>query len=1034
MFNNLHRIATIMTLSLLSYLAVAQDLKINEVVSDNRTGLTDYKDDYQDWIEIINDGSTHLNLSGYTLSDDPENPEKWRFPSTLVRAHGYQIVFASEDDSEDNELHTNFKIADGETISLYNKDGELVDQIEVPKLKKDISYGRLNMLDNTLGYFEEPTPGKKNTTQNYLGYLPAPELSHESGFYSECVNLTATHEAAGVTIRYTLDGSMPTDMSASMNTGLNLLDASTNNDYFSLIKTNPGADFYDDGFTESRANSRGWLPPYTITKKTNVLQARAFKEGYIPSKSINETYFVFPDSSDTYSLPVISLTTDEDNFFDDEIGIYVYGTTGDEGNYKLGGDEWEREVHLQYFTNEGELGFEQRLGARIHGGGGRHSTLKNIRVYAREEYGKDKIKYDFFNDKDNDEFERLLIRGPGHRPDCTPRDNLADLLLENQDMDIQHLHPSILFINGEYWGIHTIKERFDTRYLAAKYGKDKDDYVMMKNKRSLDSGEEADKEHYQALLDFVDTCDMTIESNYEYTNTQMDIENYINYLAFEIYMGNSDWVVNNIRYWRYKGEDSCRVEDNALDGRWRWFMFDFDLVFGSSCASISYSTNMMDNAFDPELEGYTMLARGLKTSDTFCRDFINRMCDLKNSTFTVDNFQRCVTQIDNTKTPEMLEHVQRWRYPSAAETIAERADEVPSLKPWEETIKDLYNYPIKRGDKIIKQLTEEFDLDKTYKLTVDVNDMSMGTIKVNTIEITEELEGVTAKVYPWSGDYFTAIPVDVVAIPKRGYRFAFWDKTDDTDASLYLDLDKNTHLTAVFELDPEYADNDILFINEIMASNNKMLADEYDAHADWVEIYNPNDKAIDLSGYYVSDNADNLFKYQIPTCPETNIIAPKGYKLIWCDDKDDRGSLHTTLKLDASGEQFILTRADSSVVDSISFGEMEKDESFGRLNDGEDNWEFFYPTYGPTPNSANKEYVPSAIDDEEENNINLYPNPVKQGQIVHLSEKTSFLLYNAMGQCVKSEKDTKYIATRNLASGVYFLHCENGNHSKLIIQ
>jgi hypothetical protein len=943
----------------------------------------------------------------------------------------YLIIFASENDNLGEELHANFKLSkEGETLSLYNHLGVLQDRYDSVLMKTDVSYGRPSQQAQQLAYFDQPSPGSANNTTAYPSLLEPPQLSHQSGFYADHLQVTLSHNESGVTFRYTLDGSEPSQYSPVYGSTMTFVNRENDDNVVSEIPTNPGFDYPFPGYDEDRANTRGWLPPVEKVNKTNVLKVKAFKTGYLESESVAATYFINPETSNRYNLPVISLTAEMSDFFSDETGIYVYGTSGAEGNYNEHGREWERLTFMQYFENDGSLAFEQQLGVRIHGGGGRHSTIKNMRMYARDEYGKSSLKYKFFSNSGIKEFKRFMVRGPGHRPDCAPRDDLADLLIQNLDMDVQHIQPVIVFLNGEYWGIHTIKERFDQKYLELKYGKKDDDYVIMRNRGTLDSGEEGDDQPYIDLLDFVATSDMSQMENYEYVKTQLDIDNYLNYFTSEVFMGNVDWVNTNIKFWRYKGFDKSTSGLNGLDGKWRWFMFDFDLVFGGSCKDITPTVNVLRNAFDPDYEEGSLLARRLKENNQFVYDFVNRMCDRMNSTFSENNFLLRLSEIDQMLSPHMLEHVKKWRYPSVSETLAGREMEVPSLEQWNFILEGLQVYPAERKRKIIDHMQEQFLLSDTIHMKLDVNNLSMGNIQVNSLFINEFTDGVTADVFPWHGTYFQNIPFTVIAVPKLGFRFVEWEETGETLDTLTLDLDFGMNLTAVFEEDPDFVFTDALYINEFMASNQSTITDEFDAHADWIEIFNPNSTPIDISGFYISDDKLNPYKYQFDRGSHSTIIPPYGYQLIWCDDRSERGIFHANFKLDSSGEDIVLTAPDSSVIDELSYGEQYTDVSFGRDQDGSFSWKFFQKPIGPTPGATNNN---ASIHELTNNHLLIYPNPVKRGKKVYFNQYSDVKLYNLLGELLFEEKHTTSLNTQSLNKGVYMVKLNENSNTKLIV-
>ena len=1012
--------------------ANAQDLIINEILSSNTIGILDSYNEHSDWIEIKNLSTKTISLEGYYLSDNDEDPRKWVFPNVDIAAHSFLLIFASKNNTTDKELHCNFKLSlHGENILLSNSEGLLIHRLNAAIQQPNISYGPpINAIDIPK-YYNLPTPNAENNSFGYDGFLDPPHLSHEPGYYEQSIEVDVSDDDMEVFFRYTLDGSDPHEDSPLYTGPLYFEDAATQANIISQIATNPSFDYPKPGYTESRAHNRGWLSPYESVNKVNVLKIKAFKTDYLPSTTVMATYIINLSGIHRYQLPVLSLASEAANFFDDEIGIYVYGNVGEEGNYKESGKDWERPLRAQFFEKDGSLAFEQNFGARIHGGGGRHSTLKNIRIYAREEYGEGVLDYKWFENSEADEFKRFLVRGAGHRPDCSPRDDLADLLLENLPMDIQHIRHVIVFLNGEYWGIHSIKERFDTDYLSLKYGKKKEDYVILANAGRLDSGDEGDEESYANLMEFVESNDMALDENYNYVKSQIDMDNYLSYFTSEVYMGNVDWIISNIKFWRYKGLDQNKSESNGLDGKWRWLMYDFDLTFGGSCQDISPFVNVLDDCFDEALGKYTLLARSLKNNEHFVDDFVNRMCDHMNSNFSTKNFREKCAQIDDEMSPEMLEHIKRWRYPSISTSLEERQEELPSLARWDSILSDLYQYPSQRKLKIIDHMQEEFDLSDTLQIILNVNDPMMGNVSVNSLLIDRHLEGVSQQVYPWRGTYFKDIPILIIARAKLGYRFVEWLETSNPNDSLNLIPEQGGSLTAIFEKDPDFIFEEALYINELMAINTETIQDDYQANADWFEIYNPNDRPIDLADYYISDDLEEVFKYQFPRGSIKTIIEAYGFQLIWCDGRPERGVLHTNFKLNSEGESLILSAPDSSVIDDFIFPQQYADISYGRQEDGDELWKYFQIPDDPTPGASNNKI---GIDEILTAETLIYPNPVSLGDRIYFNDRVSIRVYDYLGQIVFQGKGLYHMESSLLRKGIYIISFEGFKSQKLLVK
>ena len=153
---------------------------INEFMADNTTTIVDQDGDFNDWIELYNSNNTPINLSNFSLSDQDNNPYKWKFPEVIIPAQSFLIIFASGKNILDvNELHTNFKISsNGESLFLSNDLGQIIDQIEPIELTENKSYGRSPDGSDNLFPFVLSTPNNSNNLNNELVF------EFKRGFYT----------------------------------------------------------------------------------------------------------------------------------------------------------------------------------------------------------------------------------------------------------------------------------------------------------------------------------------------------------------------------------------------------------------------------------------------------------------------------------------------------------------------------------------------------------------------------------------------------------------------------------------------------------------------------------------------------------------------------------------------------------------------------------------------------------------------------------------------------------------------------------
>ena len=202
---------------------------------------------------------------------------------------------------------------------------------------------------------------------------------------------------------------------------------------------------------------------------------------------------------------------------------------------------------------------------------------------------------------------------------------------------------------------------------------------------------------------------------------------------------------------------------------------------------------------------------------------------------------------------------------------------------------------------------------------------------------------------PWAAEFFDDIPIEISAISSPGYRFSLWAGLSGVGEDITVTLDVDLNLTAVF-----VEDNDpgmVVYINELLASNDTTNVDEAGEFDDWIELYNAGTELQDIGGLFLTDNADNLTKWMIPDGTE---IQPQSFLLFWCDEDQEQGDLHTNFKLSGDGEFLSLVNFDGiTLLDSITFGPQSADISYGRVSDGGSEWNFL----SPTPEGENVPFI-----------------------------------------------------------------------------
>lgn len=815
-------------LQLFSTQASSQSIAINEILTANTTVNQDEDDSYQDWIEIRNNGVSPVNLNGFGLSDDPLIPFKWTFPAVSLGSGQYLIIWCSDKDRAvvGSPLHTNFKLSSaGETITLTNGSGLTLDTVTTPSMLQNISYGRNPNGNGPFKFYNVVTPEAANGAVSYDEALLPPTFSQESGFVTSGFFLTLSTTVPGATILYTLDGSEPQLSNLGGTT------YSYKNQYQEVSTAQPIGALLTSNFQTfqyslplsitdrsplpnkiaSKSTTFSFNPTYIPTSpvfKGTVVRAKLIKAGALDSKTETRTYYVTPTGAGRFSLPVLSLSVDENKLFDYNSGISVAGADFDNwraanpsldptyevdnANYFRRGRANEKVANISYLVNGVET-INQDIGIRISGGISRSNRSKSYKLYSRAEYGKDNMNYGFFANLTENNFTNLVLRNSGGDFVNTMfRDALCHNLLRSLNCITESYQPTISFINGEYNGILNLRENYDDQFFSRRFNiaATELDYLQDQGISAEGDAEYGDDTHYQAMLSYLNSNSMATASNYNYIKTQMDTDSFNDYFISNIYLQNGDWPGTNIEYWRKR---TAAYEPNApfgQDGRWRWAFHDLDDTFGFYYDDNAH--NSLADATEPNGPEYpnpawsTFILRKLLVSPVYENEFINRFADLMNTTFLPS---RVVGMIDSMKSviePEMPEHIARWKTPE-------------SEALWQTYLNKERDFANERPAFQRDHIRSEFGIASNINATLNVSNEAHGFVKINTIEIKEGTPGITANPYPWTGVYFSNIPVTLTAIAKPGYVFSNWTgASSSTNPTITISSASSFGVTAVF--------------------------------------------------------------------------------------------------------------------------------------------------------------------------------------------------------------------------------------------
>jgi len=522
--------------------------------------------------------------------------------------------------------------------------------------------------------------GFEAVKDEYDGIMQEVVFSHSSGFYEQSFQLTISHPDPQAVVRFTLDGSDPDENSPVYAQPLEIKDRSDEGPDISLIPT-----------------SHNWKPPSEGLSRAMVLKARAFRDGFLPGPVKSATFFIKDKEHFDHTLAVVSLVTPPENLFDDDFGIYVAGSS-ENLNYHQTGDEWERPAFFELFDEMGSPEYSGGIGIRIHGGTSRSFPQKSLRVYFRNEYGDSWLQHELFPGHPVQSFKRFILRQSGHDLWQTMlRDGFMQSLLEQTHVDRQGFRPAVLYINGEYWGIQNIRERYDKYYLETHHNADPDNIDLLAY-TSLQIGE-GDPQHYMDMIQYIDENSLQQQEHFDYIETLMDVESYTDYKISEIFFYR--WDIGNIRHWRPR----------TPEGKWRWMMFDLDTGFGGFWSlDEPWNFNMLEyntDADGPWMDylghnhnspAATFLLRKLLENEDFRIRFITRFADLLNTNFTTDeaieNLDKMAADIRN----EIPLQIGRW-------------NEIQSEEQWEAEIEYMREFARLRPNIQRNHILQYFDLE-----------------------------------------------------------------------------------------------------------------------------------------------------------------------------------------------------------------------------------------------------------------------------------------------------------------------------------
>lgn len=638
---------------------------ISEVLASNDSIEVFPGDGNTDWIELYNSSGQTVDLSGYGLSDNLGRPRKWQFPAgTYISPGEFKVILcdARAELSIPGQLHTSFKISrtKKETICFCDPDGRVLDKMILPEMRTNVSYGRLTGM-NGFYYYRTPSPLKANEN-GFSGYTEEPAFTLEPGLYYGTIQV-GFEVPAGSQVFYTTDGSNPTQDSIPYNG--------------ELLEIN----------------------------FTSILRARAYSgAGYMPSEIITGTYLI----NAYHSLPIVSLVCDPAILWNKETGMLV---TGDNVVKEPGVLPFKntiyrqfgklpQEGHIEYYLLDGTRVLDQGMEFSLMGQYSLDMPQKSFKLKAKSRYGKKVFDAKLFDDRPFTEYKSIVLRNSGN--DCMFTrlvDGFQSRLLDAYGSTVLHQawNPVVVYLNGVYWGHMNMRERIDRFFVAQHEGLSLEESTEMDILEASGSVKYGSNKAYKAMVKKIKAGNPAKnEEDLQYILDNVDVDNLFEYMALEMFVGNSD--IGNTRFYRLKKEGS----------KWKWIWYDADYGLFTSNFDSPKSYTKAKGMGQQNIDN-TIFMKLLSVPEYKDR-FLTKLGDVF-QTFTTDYMIGVLEPLVSQIEPEMNLHWSRWGEENDKFVISE----VPTTadgayRYWQKRVERLRNTCRKRPNLLWKLIQDSFSL------------------------------------------------------------------------------------------------------------------------------------------------------------------------------------------------------------------------------------------------------------------------------------------------------------------------------------
>ena len=678
----------------------------------------------------------------------------WTEPSTVYDYIDINMKLVSESSLNttfqaidfNNNQHSNFKISeDGETVYLFSPDHLPISSLNVTVQNLDNSCGLLPDASSNYVLFDTATTSATNNAQTaYSTYALAPSLETPSGIFQNTLTVTISDNnpvSEQAEIRYTTDGSEPTDTS-SLYAGNGL---------------------------------------FIFTSST--VRARAFSAGKLPSSVSSASYLLGLD----HVTPIISIMTNGSNLY------------GDAGIFDHWDMDWQRPAHVDYFDTDHSLIFSQNSGMQIDGGlgGSRSHPQHSFRLELDNGVlGDGPVNFPFIPTRPNrTQYSNFYLRNGSNQFLALPYKDASQVMMMAGETNnyFSAMRPVTVYINGNYFGLYELREKFDTEYFKTLENASPAQTEILSASAWYGWGLralEGSVDNFYAVHTLFDQLNPTESNFWDAADQYFDMTYYTDYIIGESWMGNTDWPANNIKIYR----------SDATNQRYRFCTIDLEMSMGpfafTDCTVDHIAYLLGQDINNPYIN---IFLKGIQ-NERFHDYFINRFADNMNTTYRIDRLLGIENDMFNSMVLEMPNEYGRWGDPNAIS----------------QQMNSFYNNHLffqdqlsQRTEIVRNNIQTNFALPNQVEVTLDVFPLGAGKIKISTVAPDE---------YPWNGIYFNGVPVKIEAIANAGYHFLHWENNallNDTLQAIFLDtLDLNSVLfKAYFEENFDVSTSDVASAN-----------------------------------------------------------------------------------------------------------------------------------------------------------------------------------------------------------------------------